>query len=135
MNSSLIFAKAHGGIGMLLMLIAFFSLVLALKTVVSNNNRSAKLAHITGLVETILAGIVLLTGIICVYTGPWPLTQMWMWLGLVIMVAYSIIMKRVTKPARLAADDADAAKKWAMVQTAQLVLLVVGFVLMKAKPF
>ena len=135
MNISLIFAKAHGGMAMLLMVCALLSLVLALKTVFTANNRSAKISHISGLVETIMAGIVTLTGVVCLFTGPWPLTQLWMWIGLVIMVAYSIMMARVTKPARLAADDATAAKKWAMMQVLQLILLIVGFALMKLKPF
>ncbi|NRB36921.1 MAG: hypothetical protein HRU20_00470 [Pseudomonadales bacterium] len=136
MNTSLIFAKAHGGIAMLLFLLALISLALAIKTLASGGNQSLnKMAHIAGLVETIMAGLLTLSGIACLFVTPWPLSQIWIWLGLVLVVLYSIFMKRLTKPARLAAAEGEPALKWLGFQSLHLVLLIAGFGLMQAKPF
>jgi hypothetical protein len=131
-----ILVKAHGGMAMLVFLLAGLSLLVALfATLAKANGGVLKAGNITGLLETICAGIVTLTGIVVTAIGPLPLGQAWIWIGLVIMVIYSILLKRLTKPARLAVADGGGAAKWAGFQLVHVVLLVIGFALMKMKPF
>lgn len=136
MNLTVIVAKAHGGMGMLLLLLAAVSLAMAVKAIISApNSGSMKTANITGLLETITAGVVTLTGIIAIFTSTWSLSQLWIWVGLVIMVAYSIFLKRFTKPARLATAEGGSASRWAGLQAVHVVLVIVAYLLMKLKPF
>ncbi len=136
MDLTVLIAKAHGGMGMLLLLLAITSLGMAVKAIISAPNEgNMKIANITGLLETITAGIVTLTGIIAIFTSPWPQSQLWIWIGLVIMVAYSIFLKRLTKPARLATAEGSSASKWAGLQVVHVVLVITAFALMRLKPF
>lgn len=136
MNIPFVLAKAHGGIAMLLALLALISLAMALKALVTGSNKGASsLANIAGLVETIVAGLVTLTGLVLIFVSPWPLSQAWIWIGLVLMVLYSVSLKRLTKPARLAVAEGDSAKKWAGFQLIQLMLVIISFALMHLKPF
>ncbi len=136
MDLTVLIAKAHGGMGMLLLLLAITSLGMAVKSIISSRSEGfLKVANITGLLETIIAGIVTLTGIVAIFTSPWPISQLWIWIGLIIMVVYSIFLKRLTKPARLAVADGGSASKWAGLQIVHIVLVVVAFALMRLKPF
>lgn len=136
MNIQLILAKAHGGFAMLLALLALISLAFAFKSLAAGSQTGVnKLANIAGLIETIIAGLVTLTGIVLMFVSPWPLSQLWIWIGLVLMVFYSISLKRLTKPARLAAAEGDSSSKWVVFQAVQLALVLVGYALMILKPF
>lgn len=128
-----ILAKGHGGMAMLTLLLALVSLALAVKAVLIKPSAGMKLENIAGLAETICAGVVTLSGIAVMLLGPWPLTALWLWAGLIIMVIYSILLKRFTKPARMAAVV--SAKPWAGLQAVHVLLLVVGFGIMKSKGF
>ena len=132
MNISLIVAKAHGGFALLLFLLAITSLAMALKAAAAGSHQSfEKMAHITGLLETIFAGLVTLSGLIALYTTAWPLNQIWIWVGLFMAIAYSILLKRATKPARLEGNTL----QWAMMQSIQVILVISAYTLMRLKPF
>ena len=135
MNIQLILAKAHGGFAMLLTLLALVSLAFALKSYATKQNGVNKPANITALIETIAAGLVTLTGLVLIFVSPWPLSQLWIWIDLVLAVFYSIALKRLTKPARLAAAEGETSCKWLAFQTVQLVIVLVAYALMKLKPF
>lgn len=133
MDVYFILAKAHGGFAMLLALLALLSLVTALVAVLTK--KVLALATPLGLIETISAGLVTLSGLALLVLGPYPLTQIWLWLGLAIAVIYNIVLKRWVKPARLAAMANAGAGKWALGQFVLVALVVAAFGLMKLKAF
>ena len=132
-----IIAKAHSGMAMLLLPLAIISLAFAIRAMACSNAKECcmKTANITGLLETITAGLVTITGIAAIFTTAFPLSQMWIWAGLVIMVIYSVFLKRLTKPARLAISEGGSAATWTGLQTVHVLLVLIAFALMKLKPF
>lgn len=134
MEHYLILAKAHGGFAMLLFALAFVSLLLAALSTATK--KVPGFANIAGLVETIVAGVVTLSGLVVMFVGPYPLSQIWLWLGLVIAVIYSVVLKRVVKPARLESQQSgEGAGKWLAGQLGLFVLVIAAFGLMKLKAF
>ena len=136
MNLTLLVAKAHGGMGMLLLLLAIASFGMAVKAIISaTDDRLNRVANKAALLETVIAGLVTITGLIAIITGPWPVSSGWIWAGLLIMVIYSILLKRLTKPARLATTEGAGAARWAGLQLIHIVLIIAVFALMRLKPF
>lgn len=77
----------------------------------------------------------MVTGLLSVFIGSWPFTQLWIWLGLALMVIYSVVQKRVNKPARQAVAEGENANNWVCIQLMQVIILMVGFIIMGLKPF
>ena len=101
------------------------------------NARLVKLGNAIGLIENIVAAIVTLTGLIAVYMGSWPLSALWVWMSLLIMVFYSTTAVAITKPARQAVAVGSSAIKVGMqvlLHVGYFLLLLVGFVLAWFKP-
>lgn len=131
-----ILIKAHSGMAMLLVLLAVCSLLMAMQAAVGRvATGPMKIANITGLMETIIAGVVALSGFVLMFAGPWPWTQLWLLFGLLSVIVYSVLLKRVTKPARLAVAEGEGAGRWFRWQFVHVVILFVVFALMKLKAF
>ncbi len=131
-----ILMKAHSGLAMLLALLAVASVVCAVLTVVAGTKDGLlKAANGVGLGETIAAGLVTLSGLVIMVFGPWPMSSGWMWIGLLLMVVYSILLKRLTKPARLDVGEDGSAIRWAGLTILHLGIVVIVFYLMKHKSF
>jgi uncharacterized membrane protein len=137
-----ILSMAHGGTAILLLSLAIISVLISVLIAVKPaadqaNEGLIKKANTVGLIENIVAGIVTVTGVIAVFMGSWPLSQMWLWLSLVIMVLYSVALEFITKPARLAVPKGGSAVKAGLqvcLQLAHVLLLLVAFALMRFKP-
>lgn len=142
MNFGPLLVIAHWSTGILLFALAMISVSISVLIAVkpASDPANAELlrrANIVGLAESIVAGIVALTGLIAVYIGPWSLSELWLWLSLVIMLFYLTALKRVTKPARQVVAVGGSAIKSGMqviLQIAHLLLLLVAFMLMALKP-
>lgn len=132
----------HWSTGFLLLALAMISVALSILIAVkpaadSANAKLLRKANIVGLTESIVAGTVALTGLIAVFIGSWSLSELWLWLSLVILLFYLTALKRVTKPARqVVAVDGSAIKSGMQVilQIAHLLLLLVAFLLMFLRP-
>ncbi len=135
-------SMVHAGVAILLFSLALLSVLFAVLTAVKPgvdqaNERLVKKANTIGLIENIVAGIVTLTGVIAMFIGPWPLSQLWLWMSLLIMVFYSVTLVYVTKPARLAVAEGGSEIKTGMqvlLHVAYLLLILVAFALMQFKP-
>jgi hypothetical protein len=133
---------AHWSTGILLFALAMISVSMSVLIAVKpaadpTNAKLLRKANIVGLTESIVAGIVALTGLIAVFIGSWSLSELWLWLSLVIMLFYLTALKRVTKPARQVVAVGGSAIKSGMqviLQIAHLLLLLVAFLLMFLKP-
>ncbi len=132
----------HASMAVLLLILAILSVSVAVLTAVKPgtdraNEKLVKRANTIGLIENIVAGLVTLSGLIAMFLGPWPLSQLWLWMGLLIMVFYSGMLIFVTKPARMAVAEGGSEIKVGMqvlLHVASLLLLMVGFSLMLLKP-
>jgi hypothetical protein len=142
MSFNHIVSMAHGGAAMLLFSLAIISVVIAIliavKPAVDNaNERLVVKANTVGLLEIIVAGIVLVTGVVAIFFGSWPVSQLWLWMSLVIIVFYSLALVFVTKPARLAVAEGGSAIKTGLqvvLQIGHVLLLIVAYALMLLKP-
>ena len=70
-------------------------------------------------------------------TGSWPLSQLWLWMSLMIIVFYIVALEWITKPARLAVAEGGSEVKSGMqvtLQMAHVLLLFAAFALMELKP-
>ncbi len=132
----------HAGVAILLFLLALLSVLFAVLTAVKPgvdqaNERLVKKANTIGLIENIVAGIVTLTGVIAMFIGPWPLSQLWLWMSLLIMAFYSVTLVYITKPTRRAVAEGGSEIKTGMqvlLHVAYLLLIFVAFALMVFKP-
>jgi len=132
----------HVGASLLLFLLAMVSVVLSVLIAVKPaadpaNSVLLRKANIAGLVESIVAGIVLLTGLIAVYMGSSSLSDPWVWMSLMVMVFYILALVFVTKPARLVVAQHGSAVKTGMqviLQIGHVLLILVAFSLMLLKP-
>ncbi len=137
-----ILSTVHGGAAILLFSLAIISILIPLLIVViraagNANEGLVKTANAVGLFEIIVASILALTGVIAVFMSSWPWSQLWLWMGLVIMVVYIALLGTVTKSARLAAAKDGSAVKVALLyglRMGHVLLLLVAFVLMIFKP-
>lgn len=142
MNFGPLLVIVHWSTGFLLLALAMISVSLSVLIAVkpaadSANAKLLRTANIVGLTESIVAGIVALTGLIAAFIGSWSLSELWLWLSLVIMLFYLTALKRVTKPARQVVAVGGSAIKSGMqviLQIAHLLLLLVAFLLMFLKP-
>ena len=132
----------HIGASLLLFLLAMisvaFSVLIAVKPAADPaNSVLLRKANIAGLVESIVAGVVLFSGLIAVFMGPSSLSYPWVWMSLMIMVFYIVALVFVTKPARLVVARHGSAVKTGMqviLQIGHVLLILVGFSLMLLKP-
>ena len=83
----------HGAAGLLLFLLAIISVVfavlIAVKPAVDQaHSRLVNKADFVATIEIIVAVVVTLTGVISASMGGWSLSQLWLWLSLVLMAFY-----------------------------------------------
>ncbi len=132
----------HSSVSILLFVLAIvsviFSVLIAVKPAADPaNSVLLRKANIAGLIEGIVACVVLLTGLIAVFMGSWSLSQSWVWMSLMIMVFYIAALVFVTKPARLIVSKRGSAVKTGMqviLQIGHVLLILVAFSLMLLKP-
>jgi uncharacterized membrane protein len=137
-----IVTMVHSGTALLLFSLALISVsisvLIAVKPAADPANAGlVRKANVVGWIEISTAGLVTLSGLIAMYMGGWPLSQLWLWLSLLIMVFYSTVLKRVTKPARLVVAVGGSEVKSGMqvvLQIGHMLLLVVAYMLMLLKP-
>ena len=135
-------SMAHGGAALLLFSLAIISVLIAVLIAVrpavdQANQRLVKKANTVWLIENIIAGIVTLSGVLAMFLGSWSLSQLWLWMSLLIMVFYSVALVYITKPARQAVAQGGSEVKTGMqvvLQVAHVLLLLVAFALMLLKP-
>lgn len=133
---------AHGGAGILLFLLALSSISIAILIAVKPgadpaNEKLVKKANTAGLIQNIVVGVVVLTGVIAVYMGSWPFSQFWLWSSLVAMLFYSAALQFVTKPARMAVAEGGSEGKVGLqvaLQIAHALLVLVVMASMLVKP-
>lgn len=137
-----VLSMTHTGASILLVLLALISLImsvlLAVKPAADHANEAlTKQANTVGLLESIVVGIVTVTGIIAVYSGSWSFSQLWLWMGLLIAALYLFALIFMTKPARLVMAKGGSEIKVGMqvaLQIGHVLLLIVAFSLMVLKP-
>jgi hypothetical protein len=133
---------AHGGAAILLLSLAIISVLIAVliavKPAIDHANQGlVKKANFVALIEIIVAIVVTLTGMIAMLTGAWPLSQLWLWMSLMIIVFYIVALEWITKPARLAVSEGGSEVKSGMqvtLQMAHVLLLFAAFALMALRP-
>jgi uncharacterized membrane protein len=135
-------SMVHSGASILLFSLAIISVVISVLIAVkpaidSANERLVTKANTVGLIEIIVAGVVILTGLIAMFMGAWPLSQLWLWMSLMVIVFYCVALIYVTKPARMAVAEGGSAIKTGLqvvLQMGHVLLLFVAFALMLLKP-
>ena len=133
---------AHGGAAFLLLALAIISVIIsvliAVKPAVDQANKAlVKRANFVSIIEIIVAGFVTLTGLVAMVMGSWPLSQLWLWLSLMIMAFYVAALIWVTRPARMAVAKGGSQVKSGMqvvLQMGHVLLLFGAFALMELKP-
>jgi uncharacterized membrane protein len=142
MNFYPILSMMHGAAGLLLFLLAIISVVLAVLIAVKPavdqaHSRLVNKADFVATIEIIVAVVVTLTGVISASMGGWSLSQLWLWLSLVLMAFYIVALIWVTKPARLVVAEGGSQIKSGMqvvLQMGHVLLLFTAFALMELKP-
>ena len=142
MKLSPILNIAHSGTGILLFSLAILSVIFAVLIAVKPatdpaNEGLLRKANSVGLVESLVAVIVTLTGVMMVFIGPWSFSELWLWMSLLTMAFYSAALFFITTPARLlVAKDGSAVKCGMQValQIGHVLLLIFASALMLLKP-
>jgi len=142
MNIDPILSQAHGGAAILLLSLAMISVVLSVLIAVKPAIDPANIvlvrrANFIGILELIVAVMLTLTGLVVMYMGSLLLSQLWLWLSLMIMVFYIVALVWVTKPARLVVADGGSAVKSGMqviLHIGHVLLVFVAYSLMVLKP-
>jgi hypothetical protein len=132
----------HGGGGILLFALAILSVVIAVLIAVKPavdqaHSTLVKRANVVSMIEIIVAMVVTLTGLLAMFAGGWSLSELWLWLSLVIMVFYMSALTWVTKPARMAVATGGSQVKSGMqvvLQMAHVLWLFGAFALMELRP-
>ncbi len=132
----------HGSAAILLFVLAIISVLIAVLIAVKPaidpaNARLVKKANTVGLLQIIVACVVVLTGVTAVLMGTWPWSQLWLWLSLLIMVFYILALMFITQPARMSVAEGGSEVKTGMqvvLQMGHVLLLFVAFALMLLKP-
>jgi hypothetical protein len=135
-------SQFHGGAAILLLSLAMISVVISVLIAVKPaadpaNITLVKKANFVGMIELIVAVFVALSGLIAMVMGSLPLSQLWLWLSLMVMVFYIAALVWVTKPARLVVAEGGSAVKSGMqviLQIGHVLLVFVAFTLMVIKP-
>ena len=134
--------KLHGGASLVLFLLAMTSVVISVLIAVKPaadqaNDALRRKANFVGLIELIVAVIITVTGGIAVYLGSWSISDLWLWMSLMIMAFYCFALIFVTKPARMAVSDGGSAVKTGMqviLHIGHVLLIFVAYALMLLKP-
>ena len=142
MSSYLSLSTLHSGMGILLFSLAIVSVIISVLIAVKPAADQAhaglmKKANFVGLIEFVVAGILALTGIVAVSMGTWEWSELWLRMGLLVLVFYCVALVFVTKPARLAVPKGGSAVKTGLqvvLQMGHVLLLFVAFALMVLKP-
>jgi hypothetical protein len=142
MNFDPTLSLAHSGAGLLLLALAMISVVIsvliAVKPAIDPANIAlVKKANFIGMIEVIVAVIVTLTGLIAMFMGSLPLSHLWIWLSLLVMIFYIAALIWVTKPSRLVVAEGGSAVKSGMqviLQIGHVLLVFVALTLMVLKP-
>ena len=135
-------SQFHSGASLLLLSLAIISVVISVLIAVKPaadpaNIALVKKANIVGMIEVIVAVFVALTGLTAMFMASLPLSQLWLWLSLMVMVFYIAAQLWVTKPARLVVAEGGSAVKSGMqviLQIGHVLLVFVAFTLMVLKP-
>jgi len=135
-------SQFHSGAAILLLSLAMISVVISVLIAVKPaadpaNIALVKKANFVGMIELIVAVFVALSGLIAMVMGSLPLSQLWLWLSLMVMVFYIAALVWVTKPARLVVAEGGSAVKSGMqviLQIGHVLLVFVAFTLMVIKP-
>ena len=142
MSFPITLSTVHAGSAIFLLFLAHISVGLAVWIAVKAaadpaNLKIVNMANKVGFVENAVAGVLTLSGLIIAIQGPWSLSEMWLWMSLVIMVFYMVALVRVTKPARMVVAESGSEIKSGMqciLQIGHVLLLIVAFMLMLVKP-
>ena len=142
MSFPITLSTVHAGSAIFLLFLAHVSVGLAVWIAVKAaadpaNQKIVNMANKVSFVENAVAGVLTLSGLIIAIQGPWSLSEMWLWMSLVIMVFYMVALVRVTKPARMAVAIRGSEIKSGMqciLQIGHVLLLIVAFMLMLIKP-
>jgi hypothetical protein len=136
-------SSVHAWAGLLLFLLALLSVSLSVMTAVRPaadrpNSTLVRKANIVGIAESSVAGTLTLTGLIVMIMGPWKITELWLWMSLMIMVFYSVALVRITKRARLEVAGGGGSNIKAgmqvILQIGHVLLLIVAYFMMLVKP-
>ena len=135
-------STVHGGVGFLLLALAIISVIIAVLIAVKPAADQAhevlvRRANFVSAIEMIVAVIVTLTGLMAMFKGAWTLSELWLWLSLVIIAFYIVALAWITKPARLAVAKGGSQIKSGMqvvLQMGHVLLLFTAFALMELKP-
>ena len=135
-------STVHDGAGFLLLALAIISVIIAVLIAVKPAVDQAhevlvRRANFVSAIEMIVAVIVTLTGLMAMFKGAWTLSELWLWLSVVIMVFYIVALAWITKPARLAVAKGGSQIKSGMqvvLQMGHVLLLFAAFALMELKP-
>ncbi|MAF82873.1 MAG: hypothetical protein CL797_02065 [Chromatiales bacterium] len=133
---------AHSSAGLSLLALAITSVVIAVLIAVKPavdpaNIVLVKTANVVSLFEVLVALTVTLTGLIAMYIGSLPVSQLWLWLSLVVMAFYIVALIWVTKPARMSVAEGGSEVKSGMqvvLQVGHVLLLLPAYALMILKP-
>jgi len=142
MDSHHLVYMLHVGVALLLFTFAMLSVVIAVLIAVKPgidhaNVALVKKANVVAIVENVIVGLVILTGVIAMLMGSWPLSQHWLWMSLLIMAFYSLSLVFIVKPARMAVGIGSSATKVGMqvlYQMTHLLMIMVSFAFMFLKP-
>jgi hypothetical protein len=143
MDTNQLLSSVHAWSGFFLVVLALLSIAIAVLTAVRPaadrpNSTLVRKANIVGIAESSVAGTLTLTGLIVMIMGPWKITELWLWMSLLIMVFYSVALVRITKRARLevAAGGGSEIKAGMQVilQIGHVLLLIVAYFMMLLKP-
>jgi len=137
-----VISTAHGWSAVLLFTLAIVSVSISVLIAVKPaadpaNSALLRKANVVSLTESSVAGILTLTGVAAMIMGSWKLSELWLWLSLIIMVFYSVALVRITKRARLKVADGGSEIKSGMqvvLQMGHILLLFVAFAMMWLKP-
>jgi uncharacterized membrane protein len=114
------------------------AVLIAVKPAVDQaHSRLVNKADFVATIEIIVAVVVTLTGVISASMGGWSLSELWLWLSLVLMAFYIVALIWVTKPARLVVAEGGSQIKSGMqvvLQMGHVLLLFTAFALMELKP-
>ncbi|HUV92268.1 MAG TPA: hypothetical protein VMV80_04205 [Anaerolineales bacterium] len=137
-----VLSKVHGWSALLLFALALISVSISVMTAVRPaadraNSTLVKKANFVSIAESSVAGTLTLTGLAVAIMGPWKLSELWLWMSLLVMVFYSVALVRITKRARLEVAKGGSEIKAGMqviFRIGHVLLLMVAYLIMLLKP-
>jgi hypothetical protein len=141
-QDNMMMSTIHGSAGFLLLALAMTSVVIAVLIAVKPaadpvNIGLVKRANFVTAIEIITAIVVTVSGVVATIKGTWSLTELWLWLSLVVMAFYLVALGWITKPARMAVATGGSQVKSGMqvvLQMGHVLLLFGAFAMMELKP-